>query len=338
MNRLTQIRDYFEGRLSQKEAEAFMQWFMAEESEEEVNAEFDKLWHSKGREEFTYKGQELYQQIIQQKENGRTLSVIREKEHVVQKSGAWSNWWRVAAAVLLLIGAVYLIQAFNASEVAPAKVAMVEVVKTNPAGQKSKVYLPDGTIVHLNSESKISFLEDFSEGRNVYLEGEAFFDVTEDPAHPFTVYSGKLATTALGTSFNIKSYNTEQVEVVLVTGKVRVKKEKSTEEVLLLPGEKASLESGNSLIEKGIADTRAITYWKDGVLFFSKTNVKEVIETLERWYGVEVEVKGNLPDVKCSGTFQKNEYMTNVLDVLSYSVGFEYSLAGKQVQIEFNQK
>lgn len=332
MDRLEQIRNYFDGNLSKKEAEEFLQWYLSEKSDEEVQAEFDKMWHSNARPEFSYDGKALYQSILEEKENIRSLNVHREPVDQRQFS---TSWWKVAAAIALLIVSVLVIQQFTSGNTGPE---LVQVVKSNPAGQKSKVYLPDGTIVTLNSESRLTFNENFEDGRNVSLEGEAFFDVTEDTSRPFTVHSGSLATTALGTSFNIKSYNNEQTEVVLVTGKVKVQKMNSDEMVVLIPGEKASLTPDDSSIKKAEANVESITYWKDGILYFDKTDIEEVVETLERWYGVEIAVSGDLPDLNCSGTFQKNEYLTNVLDILSYSVGFEYSLAGKQVQIKFNQK
>ncbi|WP_421898226.1 FecR family protein [Marinoscillum sp.] len=332
MDRLTHIRKYFDGELSRKEAENFLEWYLSEKSEEEMYAEIDKLWHAKGKSEFEWKGDELYKKITESKDNERTLGVAREIPAV--KETRHLMWWKVAAAVLLLAVSSFLLYP---REETPAVQAVAEVVKSNPAGQKSKVYLPDGTIVSLNSESTISFIEEFAEGRKVYLEGEAFFDVTEDPARPFTVYSGQLATTALGTSFNIKSYNNEQTEVSLITGKVKVEKSNSEEMVYLTPGERAALGADQSII-KGTVDLQAVTYWKEGVLYFDKTDLNEVVETLERWYGVDVLASGDLPFIKCSGTFQKNEYLSNVLDILSHSVGFEYQLEGKKVTLKFSEK
>ncbi|VXD14078.1 FecR family protein [Marinoscillum sp. 108] len=333
MDRLTRIRKYFDGELSQKEAENFLEWYLSEKSEEEVYAEIDKLWQAKGKSEFEWNGDELYKKLASKKDNERTLGVSRHIQ--APKRGNQHRWWKVAAAVLIL--AVSSVLLYNQAGPTSTPEPMARVVKTNPAGQKSKVYLPDGTIVSLNSESSISFIDEFAEGRKVYLVGEAFFDVTEDASRPFTVYSGYLATTALGTSFNIRSYNNEQTEVTLVTGKVKVEKNNSNEIVYLTPGERAALGTDQSII-KGKADLLAVTYWKEGVLYFDKTDLNEVVETLERWYGVDISAFGDLPSIKCSGTFQKNEYLSNVLDILSHSVGFRYQLEGKKVKLEFNEK
>lgn len=334
MDRLSQIQNYFDGKMTKSEAEDFLQWFLSENDNEEVQAEFDKLWHTNARSEFDWNGQELYQKILKTKNNERSLNVVLDQSKEI--SATRSGWWKIAAAVaLLMVASVFLVNQFDI--IGSGQEVYVEVIKTNPAGQKSKVYLPDGTIVNLNSESSITYVEDFANGRTVYLDGEAFFDVTEDPSRPFTVHSGRLSTTALGTSFNIRTYEASLTEVTLVTGKVKVEKEGTDERVYLIPGERAALSGKNKSILKDKADLQAITYWKEGVLYFDQTNINEVISTLERWYGVEINAR-DLPDVKCSGTFQKNEYLTNILDILSYSVGFEYSLNGKEVKLEFNQK
>lgn len=335
MDRLTQIQDYFAGKLSQKEAEDFLEWYLSAHSEEEVQTEFDKLWHAKTKSEYHWDGSDLYKRIQQTKDNERTLQVARDKAPLPAKTA--STWWKIAAAVaLLVVAAVVLVQNQPTDNSKPAAVQYAEVIKSNPAGQKSKVYLPDGTIVHLNSESSIRFIEGFANGRKVQLTGEAFFDVTEDPTRPFTVYSGGLATTALGTSFNINSYNRKQTEVILVTGKVKVEQEGEDQLVYLEPGERATLLAGESL-QKATADLTTATYWKEGILYFDQTAIAEVVATLERWYGVHIQAD-NLPPVKCYGTFQKNEYLTNVLDVLSHSVGFGYEIDGKEVKLDFNQK
>ncbi|RED95298.1 FecR family protein [Marinoscillum furvescens] len=334
MDRLTQIQDYFAGKLSRKEAEEFLAWYLSAHSEEEVQAEFDKLWHAKSKSAYQWDGSDLYQQILQTKNNERTLNVAREQSGNPVKTS--SIWWKVAAAVALLVVAAVVLNLNQSAEQQQIVAQYEQVSKSNPAGQKSKVYLPDGTIVNLNSESSITYTEGFANGREVHLSGEAFFDVTEDPSRPFTVHSGGLATTALGTSFNINSYNKGQTEVVLVTGKVKVVKEGADQLVYLDPGEKATLSDRNDL-NKSEANLTTATYWKEGILYFDRTDISEVVTTLERWYGVRIDAK-NLPQVKCYGTFQKNEYLTNVLDVLSHSVGFGYEINGKEVKLDFKQK
>ena len=78
MDRLTQIRNYFDGKLSKAEAEEFLKWYLSEKSDEEVHAEFDKMWHGKAKPEFEYDGKQLFQQILKDKDNTRSLNVLRE--------------------------------------------------------------------------------------------------------------------------------------------------------------------------------------------------------------------------------------------------------------------
>src|SRR5690606_21518010 len=116
--------------------------------------------------------------------------------------------------------------------------------KSNPIGQKSIIQLADGSKVVLNADSELKFLDNFGQGhREIYLKGEAFFEVALDSLRPFTVYSGESVTMALGTSFNINSYDNKKVQIQLATGKVKViHEDKEKEPVYLDPGEEVIVE------------------------------------------------------------------------------------------------
>lgn len=210
------------------------------------------------------------------------------------------------------------------------------IFKTNPKGQKSIFQLADGSSVTLNADSELRFGSDFGQGhRDVYLEGEAFFEVASDDALPFKVHSGDLVTTALGTSFNINSYEEENVRVQLATGKVRVYKEALEEQsVYLVPGEEVTVGLDHKLNKRKFDPANSF-HWKKGILLFERTSFQEVVVALERWYAVELLVK-NLPqkDIKISGEFN-NTHLRGLLESLGYAYGFDYSIKNKEVIIQF---
>lgn len=336
MDRLRQIRDFFNGKLSKEEAEKFLQWYMSSDSEEEVHAEIDKLWHKKTKEDYEWDGSDLFKNIRRKKDNARSLNITKQEAAVNTKKEGFA-WFRIAAVISFVIITSIVVREYVTSDILGRKGSVSqEVVKSNPSGQKSKVYLPDGTIVTLNSESSLTYMDDFSEGRTVNLEGEAFFDVRKDTIRPFTVHSGRLSTTALGTSFNINSYDADHTEVVLVTGRIKVADSQTSEILILDPGEMVSVVGTEDRFEKSEADILSHTYWKNGILHFNQTDIPAVISTLERWYGVRITTDGKIPKDKCTGTFERNEYLSNVLDILSHSVGFEYTLNDKEVKLIFN--
>lgn len=127
------------------------------------------------------------------------------------------------------------------------------ITKSNPKGQKSKIHLPDGSTVILNAESQIRFKNDFGKADRDIFKWRIVFEVAQDSLLPFRVFSGELVTTALGTSFNINSYDKNRVNVQLATGQVKVfKEELESESLLLQPGEEVIME-GHGPMRKGIS-------------------------------------------------------------------------------------
>ena len=144
---------------------------------------------------------------------------------------------RIAAGLIVLVSCVFILQHYFGKEENAPKIQ--NITKANGAGQKSKIYLPDGSIAWLNSESEISYPDSFPDNsRTVTLKGEAFFEIAPDAYKPFTVISGSVSTTALGTSFNIRNYADERnVKIAFATGKVKINFASGIKEVILMPNE-----------------------------------------------------------------------------------------------------
>jgi transmembrane sensor len=250
---------------------------------------------------------------------------------------------RVKTAILVLLSVVLItavLQGLLSSKT--EEVIVVEdrqegwIIKTNPKGQKSIVQLADGSNVVLNAESEIRYPSDFGQGhRDIYLKGEAFFEVASDSLLPFKVYSGKLVATVLGTSFNINSFDNDKVRVQLATGKLRVFNEADEEQsVYLAPGEEVTMDQDHKL-NKSKFDLKKAFHWKNGILLFEQKTFEEVVVVLERWYAVEVTLKNPAPkDLRISGEF-KNTHLKDVLESLGYAYGFTYSIKNKEVSIHF---
>ncbi len=245
-------------------------------------------------------------------------------------------FWSLAASILLLITSVYglfqnHLQAMHEPE------AISTILKSNPRGQKSTIMLPDGTTVILNSESTLTYTSEYYDlERRVKLTGEAFFEVTEDPSKPFVVETESLITTALGTSFNVNAYPGEVEEVTLVTGRVKIETHEAGHSgTVLYPGEMLAINESGA-IQKISTSSFDHIGWKDGVIVFQDTPLKEAIAELEKWYGVDIILR-NYPegnDMNFTGSF-RNDNLSNVLKSLSYTMPFDFKIIGKKAEVNF---
>ena len=155
-------------------------------------------------------------------------------------------------------------------------------------GGDSTLVLPDGSLVRLNSMSRLSYPERFAGGsRDVYLEGEAFFDVTPS-SQPFTVNTGKVQVQVLGTSFNVSAYSGKETSTVLVNGSVKVKCA-DMDSCVLNPGQMAYVSAGESCIIVRDVDTELYTSWKDGKFCCRDERLEDIIQKLSMRYDFTVE-------------------------------------------------
>lgn len=164
----------------------------------------------------------------------------------------------------------------------------MNTIKT-PSGKFFTLLLPDGTIVKLNARSTFRFPSQFAANRReVYLKGEAYFNVHHDPAHPFVVKTDYFEAKAVGTSFDVRSYDASHANVTLVEGKLLVGNDKQAP-TLIRPNQQTSLNADGTLSTANI-DTYQYTEWQSGVFYFDDITLREVLCEMGRWYNVNVEV------------------------------------------------
>ena len=272
-----------------------------------------------------------------------TLTQIPTKKENNENTNLWIKIIsKLAATLLILLASVYVFLAIRDSfkEIQlPKKGEQLLFEKETGNGQRISFNLPDGSLVYLNTASKVIYkIGDDGLSREVYLKGEAFFDVERDKDRPFKVFANATEITALGTEFNVKIGNLDSnTEVSLVEGKVEVVNLASEKkEVLYLnKGEQAFLVPSEKTMTKSTFELELVTFWKDGILLFDNTSILTVKEVLERWYGIKIIFQNKYEtDLKVTGRFDK-EYLGNVLESLSYSARFDYKIDDKTVYIKF---
>lgn len=260
------------------------------------------------------------------------------------KSFSLRTWHLAAASVLIFGCALAAFHLARRGESVSPRIALVTYAeKSTLPGVRERFQLPDGSVVHLNSNSKLRYPRSFDglNTRDVTLEGEAFFEVTKDATKPFTVHSQNVNTTALGTSFTVRAYTGKPVAVALNTGKVSVTSHTDslqTDRVLLLPGQGAILPEGSQHLSTFQFDSKEYLAWKDGILYFNNASEQEVIAKLENWYGVEIKKKNkSVKKWEYKGEFhQKN--LHEVLMSISFAMDFDYQIDGDTVTIHYKTK
>ena len=263
------------------------------------------------------------------------------KNSIIASGSRWRWLFRAAIILIPLVATALLIYFTQDAPSVVEQPQITQVEKQTQIGQKLQITFSDGTQVKLNADSKLTYTQPFDpEQREVYLEGEAFFEVTPDPDRPFLVHTGNVTTKVLGTSFNIRTYPEEAaIQVAVVTGKVMVENNHpdssldTGQTVILQPSEMATYDK-QSLITKVVSvDIEQITAWNQDILAFHNASFAEVVEQLERWYGVEFKILRSEPIKKgFDGSFQ-NKSLEHVLDGISYTSDFQYEIQGDTVLI-----
>ena len=210
------------GELNLSEEKEFNNW-LTESSENELL--FRRMLDVMQKGQFTprIKGQQTTFKKISRQLDFKER--IYEYESYNQPINKWKRWYRVAAAIIFLLAAISIFYFLIPSPGSEQEIVQAEMIlKNNPAGQKTRINLPDGSVCWLNSESEIKFYSNFSDStRNIYLIGEAYFEVTKDKNRPFKVQAPTMTITALGTAFNISSIPEEGNEIVaLIEGRISV--------------------------------------------------------------------------------------------------------------------
>lgn len=237
---------------------------------------------------------------------------------------------RVVAASLLLVVSLGVWQ-MSVSGLPEQKPFFVEV----KSGDKAQLVLPDGSAVKLNSGSSLTY--DFSDRsvRKVSLTGEAFFEVSKDKSKPFIVQVGELNIEVLGTSFNVSSYGEGNlIETSLLEGSIKLSGENLAHDYVLHPSEKAIYNRETKTIRIEPTDNGDETAWMQNRLVFDSEPLVRVIDKIERWYGVTIDLQ--CPEIaqdKISGSFS-GEQLMYVMEALKMQYNVDYSINGNDVTIK----
>lgn len=244
----------------------------------------------------------------------------------------------VVAIIALVCGISSLFFMWRSEKIAlEAVLEYKEYVVEVPAGAKSKMTFPDGSVVWLNAGSKMKYDSNFAkESRCVELSGEGYFEVSKNKELPFVVNTEKLAVKVLGTKFNLKSYEEDsEVKVTLKEGAVAVSDFSiDSIPVVLSPNQRFTYKKADLTIQIDSLDASHIENWRNGTIVFDKVSLNEIVKELRRLYNIPIQIEdNNLKQIVYYSDFQENVSVEKVLEILSSGNKFKYEVKPELIRI-----
>lgn len=204
---------------------------------------------------------------------------------------------------------------------------------STPRGGQYQLILPDGSKVWLNASSSIHFPTAFvGNERNVELTGEAYFEVAKNREKPFHVNVNGMQVEVIGTHFNVNAYVDEgAIKTSLLEGSVKIKKGNISG--LLKPGQQGVLNKNSNNLEIRSADMNEVIAWKNGLFQFDGANIKAIMREISRWYDVQIEYRGIVPDRRFEGKISRDSQLSDVLRILELS-NVKFAVEGKKIIVQ----
>ena len=312
------VRNFFSGHATESE-----RCELEDLVGDKMNADFDSVCQEIWKED-----QEIDENKIQQM-TGDILSAIRTQE---EKRKSHRRLW-IALSSTAAVAACLLVAVLVGNQ----KDRNTEIYRYEQlceSGKKSVLTLPDGSIVHLNSSSKIAYSSEYNQKiREVELSGEAFFEVAHDAKRPFVVRAGDVSVRVLGTKFNVKAYEDDNlIETTLVEGKVMA--DLAGNEAMMLPKERISYDKTTGRIDKEtILDEDRLVPWMQNKIFFQHDTMEKIGKILERTYGVKVIIEEEeVRNYSFTGHIS-NSSLKTILDVIAASSSLSYTISGDTIRI-----
>ena len=316
------IGKYLAGEATPSEAKQVDLWCnQSEESRAELEnsvemlEKIDDYYHSK-----KFNAEAAWKKV-QTETGGLHTKTVQLK---TSRKEVFARFYKYAAVILVAITlsvAGYYLGVENLPETSNYEVISGENQVVN------EYILPDGSLVALNSNSKLTFPKKFkNDVREVTVTGEAFFDVEPNPGKPFIIHAGNAQVKVVGTTFNVRAYpENERVEVIVKTGKVYVSLENESgngmnekPEIILNQGEKGVVFKNSLKTEKSVNSDINFLAWKTQKLVFTETPLSDVVKYLEGVYHIEIQLEGeDLNNLPLTATFNKKpiDFVLNVIQL-----------------------
>ena len=354
------------GEATPEEIDELQEYFKKNPHDQYFNELITSYWNSQHdeSEQNEADSDEHFNHILQRADEAQTAETGSDEANTyliefennvrISRKKIWIRRIMIAASFLTIafLSVWFLFAGNKKSNTNPAKLRELIANK----GTRSKVVLPDNSIVFLNADTKLNYPPQFdNDTREVYLDGEAFFEVTKDPNKPFIVHTSGMEVKVVGTSFNVKAYSGDKlIETSLLTGSIEVSvKNRPNEKIILSPNEKLVIKNYNSTVSANTENEVSIkpeiainklkpdvkdsafieTQWVEDKLVFRDKTFEEVATMMERWYNITIQINNDeLKATLLNGTF-KDETIEQALDALKFIKSFQYQKTDEIIKI-----
>ena len=296
-----------------------------------LNAQLKDLWEKVKKENVSYpvEWERMYQEVIHTEDKLPAISRNSNR-----------SWLKIAAAALILFTGTLL---YRYLSYRPAiipnteheTVASIKKDKSAGTAKKQTIHLPDGSTVILNAESHLDYPSAFSgKTREIYLSGEAYFDVKHDPAKPFLVHTGKIITRVLGTAFDIRAYpEDESINVTVTRGKVQVLKENKSLG-LITANQQISFSKTTEVAVQKTVDSKSLVAWKPEEIAFNDVSMLDAAKKIEERFDVEIAFANPLiKNCRVTATFSADDMLDEMLTVICGVTKSQYTIQNNKIII-----
>ncbi|WP_409029535.1 FecR family protein [Gracilimonas sediminicola] len=326
-----EIARYVSGNSSIEESKRLKNKMESDETYKKLVEEARMAWNISGKKAGAWNMDKAWDDVRQRLEDmdemeatGKSRTVNKMKSRPNKRS--LNYMIRVAAVVVISAATGILLYRPDVTTSSKPQQEQVQKELVAKKGEQKRFQLSDGTLITLAADSKIRLSPQYQAGsREVYLEGEAFFDVASNPDRPFKVHVGETTTEVVGTQFNIIFYpGDEDVRVVVVEGSVGLQAHESDKQVLIKPGELGKY-SADHLLTVQKVNLNNYTGWMDGKLVFDNQPLSKVVIRLERWYGLSFNIEDTaIKERKLTAAFNLRQPLEEVLDAIAISLDLTY--------------
>ena len=324
------LEKFFKKEASSEERRILIEWIRKPGIRNEFNLLCEQMWKEAAVEIDKTVEEEMWNHLQRNLDEPKILS---------PKKRRWQPIIYKVAATILLPVCLGLATYFGVEHM--NKVSQDPFMVAVDYGQKANLTLPDGTKVWLNSATHLSYDAEYNKSdRKIYLDGEAYFEVTKNRHKPFTVESDAMRVRVLGTTFNFKCDKRCRIaEATLIEGEIEVKGNKDEGQIVLAPGQRAELNRNSGRLTVKQVDAKLDAVWRDNLIPFNKANIFTITKALERFYDVKIILSPDIrSDKTYSGVLKKKSTIESVLKSLQNSIPIEYKIVGNNIFISSDKK